>query len=283
LKLIAGTMFQHDFRGRLLFQHRNGDKWNLFGTNRRVPGFRHEEDCRGFLRELRQNWSGWMPGSGEKYFIPSPRLGFAKNPRVQGVMITCPARSKTREKTLQDLAATDWGELPLIVEAPRDIRSRRKNQIEASRLALQAGLDSGATHILFLEDDLQFNQFIRENLSSWLPFREGILHFGSLYNPGIVQLASHPGGHVTVAEPRYIFGSQAFIISREAAAYSLKNWRGLAALQDRRIAFLAHRLKTKFFYHTPSLVQHVGWKSSWGGRFHSALDYNAFWRASEAD
>lgn len=55
---LDGTMCQHDFRGRRLFQHRNMDKWKLDGSNRSVADFWFEDECRGFLAELRRAWSG---------------------------------------------------------------------------------------------------------------------------------------------------------------------------------------------------------------------------------
>jgi hypothetical protein len=58
IEALDATMCQHDFLGRRLFQHRNMDKWRFDGSNRRVPGFLFEEQCRNFLAELRTNWSG---------------------------------------------------------------------------------------------------------------------------------------------------------------------------------------------------------------------------------
>jgi hypothetical protein len=49
---LKGTMCQHDFEGRRLFQHRNTAKWRLRGGNRRVEGFELEAVCLGFLDEL---------------------------------------------------------------------------------------------------------------------------------------------------------------------------------------------------------------------------------------
>lgn len=49
---LPGTMCQHDFKGRRLFQHRNMAKWTLNGQNPRVEGFEREEECLTFLREL---------------------------------------------------------------------------------------------------------------------------------------------------------------------------------------------------------------------------------------
>src|SRR5262249_11525741 len=36
---LEGTMCQHDFHGRRLYQHRNMDKWRLDGSNRPVADF----------------------------------------------------------------------------------------------------------------------------------------------------------------------------------------------------------------------------------------------------
>lgn len=54
----ALVVYQHDFDGRRIFQHRNGDKWSLAGRNMALPGFEHERECLGFLDELRAVWDG---------------------------------------------------------------------------------------------------------------------------------------------------------------------------------------------------------------------------------
>jgi Mannosyltransferase putative len=55
---LDATMCQHDFDGRRLFQHRNMDKWTLDGSNPPVEDFWFENECRGFLSELQNRWSG---------------------------------------------------------------------------------------------------------------------------------------------------------------------------------------------------------------------------------
>jgi ADP-heptose:LPS heptosyltransferase len=51
-ELKFGTLFQYDFNGKLLFQHRNGDKWRLKPRNQRIPGFLMEDECFGYLDAL---------------------------------------------------------------------------------------------------------------------------------------------------------------------------------------------------------------------------------------
>jgi hypothetical protein len=55
---LDATMCQHDFDGNRVFQHRNMDKWMLDGTNRKIDDFLHEDLCREYLAELREQWSG---------------------------------------------------------------------------------------------------------------------------------------------------------------------------------------------------------------------------------
>ena len=52
IQRLKGTMCQHDFQGRRIFQHRNLAKWTLH-ENRHVPGFEHERECMKFIDTLR--------------------------------------------------------------------------------------------------------------------------------------------------------------------------------------------------------------------------------------
>lgn len=55
---LSGTMCQHDFEGKRIFQHRNLAKWVFEGENRCIAGFQKEEECLQFLEILRRDWSG---------------------------------------------------------------------------------------------------------------------------------------------------------------------------------------------------------------------------------
>jgi len=52
IESLYGTMCQHDFDGRRLFQHRNLPKWRVNGDNARVNGFAFENECLEYLEEL---------------------------------------------------------------------------------------------------------------------------------------------------------------------------------------------------------------------------------------
>jgi glycosyltransferase involved in cell wall biosynthesis len=55
VRALHGTLCQHDFHGRRIFQHRIR-KWKFVEGNPRIPDFLYEEECLGFLRQLRQKW-----------------------------------------------------------------------------------------------------------------------------------------------------------------------------------------------------------------------------------
>lgn len=55
---LAATICQHDFEGRVLFQHRYQAKWKLEVPNERIRGFKFERQCLAALDKLRRIWSG---------------------------------------------------------------------------------------------------------------------------------------------------------------------------------------------------------------------------------
>ena len=62
IEALESTMCQHDFAGRRIFQHRNMDKWKLFGENKAVAGFLFEKECNEFLAALRRRINGRLLG-----------------------------------------------------------------------------------------------------------------------------------------------------------------------------------------------------------------------------
>ncbi len=63
----APVLYQHDFDGQVLFQHRNQDKWDYDGRNVPLPGFQHEDVCLEFLTQLRSRWDGVVRSFPEDY------------------------------------------------------------------------------------------------------------------------------------------------------------------------------------------------------------------------
>ena len=274
---LAGTMCQHDFEGNRVFQHRNTDKWSLFLNNWTVPGFQFEEECRAHLRDLQSRWDGRL-SLYQSRDQKSPRA--ASPARIAAVMISCPERAALREQTLENLAATDWGGEPVLLQVDRaEHECREIRQTVTALLALQSALRTPADYILFLEDDLGFNRHFRRNLDSWALLQNGEIALASLCNLGLPMLAGHPAARCFVTPPHTFFGSQALLLSRRAAKYIVAHWDEVEGKQDIKISRLAGRLGQPIFCHAPSLVQHLGIESTWGGAPHHARDFDPGWKA----
>lgn len=278
---LKGAMCQHDPQGQRIFQHRNTDKWNLFLMNGSIPDFWFEERCRQFIIELRSRWDGRASRYAQAIFGRPPSQGLPKEkaPRIQACMISIPERQACRHGTLEALARTDWPSEPLLLFDPQRGEDRQARQTALALAALKHSLRKAFDYLLLIEDDLTFNLHLRHNLESWSPLRRGRIHLASLYNPGVYAQAYDVRHHYQVMEGRSIFGSQAFLISRSALSYLIGHWNEVEGMQDIRISRLAARLNKPILYHAPSLVQHRGVKSTWGGRFHRAVDFRMHWRA----
>jgi hypothetical protein len=202
--------------------------------------------------------------------------------KISAYMLSCPERESTRRQTLANIEATDWDEA-VWVEIDGTTFERRQNRQERRAWQLvQRVAESDVDLALFLEDDLEFNRHLRHNLENWLPLRHWIPNgnfFGSLYNPNVRALERHPDKAFFVADPDSVYGSQAFIFSVGTAQYIASHWCDVIGMQDLKMSRLAARLGP-IYYHTPSLVQHAGAISVWGGSYHTALDFNPEWKAS---
>jgi hypothetical protein len=202
--------------------------------------------------------------------------------KIQAFMLSCPQRQALREETLADLRATDWGgEVVVVVDDTDHPRRQDRQERTSLRLLREALARPGWDHLLFLEDDLKFNRHLRHNLERWAPLTEGRVGLASLYNPGVRRLEELPCGHGFVADPDLTYGSQALLLARPCAAYVAEHYAEVPGMQDIKFTRLAARLGP-LYYHTPSLVQHVGVRSAWGGSFHQAADFDAAFRAGEA-
>jgi predicted O-methyltransferase YrrM len=198
--------------------------------------------------------------------------------KIQPIIVTCPERAGIFEQTLARLQSTDWKVAPFVqmdTGASSDRRTRQTNNVWRALVWFMEM--SNADFALLLEDDLDFNRFLHWNLERWSPLVDTRLHFGSLYNPNIRRL-SESDDHFA-ADPNASYGSQAYLLSREAVSLSLRDWDKVAGLQDIKLTRIVAGAGHTLYYHKPSLVQHVGTESCWGGGFHHAPDFSADWRA----
>jgi len=199
-------------------------------------------------------------------------------------MLSCPDRQQTCAQTVANLAMTDWGE-PVCIELDITTFERRQERQETTaRLLLEHATSSDADVMLFLEDDLEFATHLRHNLENWAPLQalgpeQGF--FASLYNPNVRMVESHLDRAFSIADPASVYGAQAFVLSPNAVRYVVAHWHEVEGMWDIKVSRLAARLGP-IHYHVPSLVQHVGTQSVWGGVFHTAQDFDRGWQAPES-
>ncbi|MDB6109526.1 MAG: ADP-heptose:LPS heptosyltransferase-like protein [Pedosphaera sp.] len=278
---LEGTMCQHDFEGRRILQHRNGDKWDLFLHNHRVKDFWFEQECRGYVTRLQRVWDGGMGLAGNR------RVKTAGNSRKRGkalkigaAMIWSAKQDALRLNTLANFAKTDWDGPPLQIRIEDgEAAGLRQRRAQGAFLALKRSLECQDDFTLLLEDQLDFNRHLRHNLHHWRLMKTGAVTFASLYNPRVRERACDLRNNARIVEPEFAFGNQAFLIARSAVEYLVRHWDKAPGGPDTRITHLAGRLRSPIFYHAPSLVQHIGPASEAGRSFHQAMDFDPAWRA----
>ena len=199
---------------------------------------------------------------------------------ITAYVLSCPEREQFRARTLDNLARTDWGEKPRVVVDETRCERRQERQEQTALQLLEQALADEAALVLFLEDDLEFNRHLRHNLEHWAPLaRASDDHFfASLYNPSVLARRRDAERAFFVAEPECVYGSQAIVLAEATVRHVRERWHDVPGMQDVKLSRLAAPL-CPLYYHAPSLVQHVGVVSAWGGRYHWANDYDAEWRA----
>jgi cephalosporin hydroxylase len=199
--------------------------------------------------------------------------------RIAPIIITCPQRAHMLTQTLANFGETDWLESPHIQMDDAHSEDRCARQTRNAERALHWFLrQTDAEFALLLEDDLAFNQHIHWNLERWSPVVDGRLWFGSLYNPNIRRLSD--GHNYFLADPSACYGSQAYLLSREAVSVALQKWESVAGMQDIKLTRIISGVGQCLYYHQPSLVQHLGTESAWGGGFHQTTDFDRDWQAA---
>lgn len=204
--------------------------------------------------------------------------------KLAAVMISCPERSGVRERTIEHISATDWRDAPeVVIDDAAHIGKIAR--IDATwRRALGRAASADADAVLMLEDDLDFNLHLRENLSRWSRTRGVSRHqpfYASLYNPGLAAVHTRPAECYHVMAPGGCWGAQALVMSPALADYFVRHWDEESGEPDIRMPRLASRF-VPIYYHLPSLVEHVGHMSTWGGIAHTAVDFDRTWQAPAA-
>jgi hypothetical protein len=224
--------------------------------------------------------------------------------KIALTIITCPGREDMLRRTLESLwksdfiAPGDFFSEKVNIELDQNTCERRQERQERNSLAaLEHALRFEADVILFCEDDLLFNRHLRWNLENWKPLRNycgqrrsvtpgmpapsvKTFFFGSLYDPNIRELECHEADNYFLADPAAVYGSQCFVMSRPMVEYFVAHWWEIPGMQDIKMSRLAARLGP-IHYHLPSLVQHVGVRSTWtdDNRFHDTKMFDPKFKA----
>jgi hypothetical protein len=202
---------------------------------------------------------------------------------LNAYMASCRARDELRAQTIANLRATDWkGNLVVEFEDPVVEVPLHRHTILVRRI-LHKSRRNGDEIFLLLEDDLDFNLHLVHNLAAWNPlkkFTSGQHFFASLCNLGVPAQRTFRELAYSEARPEAAFGSQALLLSRFTVNYLLTCW-GVepGPHADVKMLRLAGRVGP-IYYSIPSLVQHVGRPSLWGGPFYDAADFDKNWKAS---
>ena len=185
-------------------------------------------------------------------------------------VVTCEERRRVLDETLANLRVTDWGAAPGI-QMDDGAAPDKLARIHATWLKALESVASGPDDFaLILEDDLEFNRHLRYNLLRWEPLRGrdgNAPFFGTVYNADQRPASWRPTGQAFfVAKPRQLWGAQAIVLSRLTARFCLRHWSEEGGAADLRMPRLASRW-APVYVHSPSLVQHTGGVSTWGGLF----------------
>lgn len=177
--------------------------------------------------------------------------------RIATVMPTIPERRTWRIPTIAQLDAL--GLTPTVVEQDPALPIGHASQLITAQNALAAGVESGASHILYIEDDVDIDPTITRYLTA--P-GEGILAFW--YRP---RFAPRQDGHIS--NRGHWWGAQAFLCDR-VTAQRLATYSGKPGID------MAMRYDDAPLYATPRpMVEHraVPRAASTAGRITSGGDY----------
>lgn len=194
--------------------------------------------------------------------------------------------------TIESIRAAGWDEITVYGEPGLETAERAVirphqygcwvNWVCALFDMYQTGV--GSEMFVIFEDDIQMCRNVRAYLDELLP---SLGRFGtvSLYTPS--HMKKHAGGLNCVHDESdmggRVWGTQGivfteeslglFLSHRETVAYRRESLGVENKNRDSAIGMWAKSSGKKVYYHTPSLMQHVGVASSVGHEFHESDDF----------
>jgi hypothetical protein len=204
------------------------------------------------------------------------------HPLISAHMMSCEKRGTVFEWTLDSLARTDWGSPPAVdIDQQSNEEPRLGQMAKGVYSLLLRALAGPPRFILFLEDDIRFNRYLRHNVERWLQllYAAPDKHFfATLFNPSGASIGRRVSETTFIVDPKCAFASQALLFSTMTTRHMVDNWNKHTGPHDIRMYRLA-ALLGPIYCHSPSLVQHRNVPSTWGGPAVRAPDFKAEWRA----
>jgi ADP-heptose:LPS heptosyltransferase len=277
IRTLDGTMCQHDFLGRRLFQHRNTDKWDLLLRNRTVKDFWFEEECLEDVKRLQELWDGRMKQALNRKSKFLRTSVSKRKPTIRLVVLSLVERPELRARTMESLSNSKW-------DAPIDVHIENgetddegKRYLRGAYVALKKSMRLKTDYVVFLKDAMEINQHLWHNLLSWQPIKAGAVRIGSLYNPDVRELACDIRTNTRVVAAGAAFGTEAIVIARVGIKCLLRRWRWLERLQNFELRDFARCIESRVLYHAPSLVQPLSTGNE--QKLRPAIDFDPIWKA----
>ncbi len=195
-------------------------------------------------------------------------------------VVSYPKNHAVMSETIASVQASDWPVTPTIVMQPANWPVGWASTSRNYKRALQAAFDSNTDFALILEDDVFVNRDLFANLSQWWPAVSGQCHFASLFIPHLVRdpwlrecpelgyRIGHPGKirgpKGTSWEKNRLWGSQAYLFSRQGLHQMLAKWDVTKGGQDARANTISAAAGWPIWYTMPCLVEHNQKVSAFG-------------------
>lgn len=216
----------------------------------------------------------------------------ASFPHMRAYVVSYPANRESLDKTLESLAASDWGEEPVVFMQPPDWPLGNDSAARTYKRALEAAAADGCDFAVLLEDDVRVNRYLRSNLLTIPLMRRDQCDYFSLFMPDLI--ASPWQRHEThlgyrLAKPLYagpertwtktrLWGAQGYVLSRRLILEALRRWDGLRKGKDSRVLAICRELQLPMWYSSPCLVQHAPLRSAHGTPPAYAADFRVDFR-----
>ena len=93
-RLVKAALFQHDFTGKVIFQHRNLDKWDTSREPIAIPSFRLERTCLRHLKQLGEHaaWKSFAPAPPAPC---GPPTALSKKVTAKHLVVRAPVNAST--------------------------------------------------------------------------------------------------------------------------------------------------------------------------------------------